>query len=134
VNKLWLESFDLKAPVYYANFNWDLVMRLLADIKVLYKEIPKYPEVRRDLSLMLDENIKFEDLKMIAQKVGKNLLTKVNLFDVYMGDQVEKGKKSYALSFILQDPSKTLTDQEIDKIMNAIINEYAGKLAAVIRK
>ncbi len=134
VKKSWLDSFDIKVPVFYADFHWDLIMQLIGEIKVLYKEIPKYPEVRRDLSLMLDEGIKFSELKKIAIETGKTLVRKVNLFDVYMGDQVEKGKKSYALSFILQDPSKTLTDQEIDKIMNNIIKAYSEKLGAIIRK
>jgi phenylalanyl-tRNA synthetase beta chain len=134
VSKHWLTSFDLKNPVYYADIHWDLVMKLLNEIKILYKEIPKYPDVRRDLSLMVDEGTKFADLKRLAFETGKTLLRRVDLFDVYMGDQVEKGKKSYTLSFILQDPSKTLTDQEIDKIMNSIAKAYSEKLSAVIRK
>ena len=134
VNKQWIDFFGLKYPVYYADFHWDLVMELMNEIKVLYKEIPKYPEVRRDLSIMVDEGLKFTELKKIAFETGKNLVRKVDLFDVYMGDQIEKGKKSYALSFILQDPAKTLTDQEIDKIMNGIAKAYSEKLGAVIRK
>ena len=132
--KSWLDAFDLKNPVYYADIHWDLVMKLVAGIRILYKEIPKYPEVRRDLSLMLDASTKFADLKNIAVENGKHLIKKVDLFDVYMGDQVEKGKKSYALSFILQDASKTLTDQEIDKIMAGIVKAYSEKLGAEVRK
>jgi phenylalanyl-tRNA synthetase beta chain len=134
VNKQWLNSFDIKNEVFYADFCWNNIMNAYKDIKILYKEIPKYPEVRRDLSLMLDEGLKFETLKQLAYSRGKNLIRKIDLFDVYMGDQVEKGKKSYALSFILQDPTKTLTDQEIDKIMNNIAKDYSEKLGAVIRK
>ena len=98
-----------------------------------YKEIGKYPEVRRDLALLLDEKISFKNLYDIAKKTEKNLLKKVSLFDVYQGDKLPEGKKSYALSFILQDDNKTLTDKQIDKVMAHLLSAFEKEVNAQLR-
>lgn len=125
--------FDVKKPVYYADFNWEVMMQLLKTHQITYKPVSRFPEVRRDLALLIDQNITFADLERLAFKTEKNLLKAVNLFDVYQGDKIEKGKKSYALSFILQDENKTLTDKVIDKVMKKIAGTYQHQLGAVIR-
>jgi len=101
--------------------------------QVSYKEVPKYPEVRRDLALLVDQKVKFEDLQKMAFKTERNILKEVSLFDVYEGDKIEKDKKSYALSFILQDDRKTLTDKVIDKAMRKLQSVYEREVGAVIR-
>ncbi|MDA3823969.1 MAG: phenylalanine--tRNA ligase subunit beta [Bacteroidales bacterium] len=128
-----LKAFDIKQDVYAAEFNWDLIMRLLKKSKVTFQALPRFPEVKRDLSLMLDKTIKFEQLQELAFKTEKRLLKHVDLFDVYEGDKIEAGKKSYALSFILLDEEKTLTDKQIDKVMKKISQSYERELAAVVR-
>jgi len=128
-----LNAFEIKQAVYYADFNWDLIISLMESHQIQYKEVPKYPEVRRDLALLVDKNVKFEDLQKLAFKTEKNILKKVSLFDVYEGEKIEKGKKSYALSFILQDERKTLTDKLIDKTMRRLQGAYEQHIQAVIR-
>ena len=98
-----------------------------------YREIPKYPEVRRDLALLLDSEVSFETLHSIALQTEKELLKKVALFDVYQGDKLPKGKKSYAMSFILQDNNKTLTDKQIDKTMAALVEAFKKQTGAQLR-
>jgi len=133
VSKRKLKEFDIKQDVYSAEFNWDLVMRLHKKSKIAYQVLPRFPEVKRDLSLMLDKAIKFDQLRELAFKTEKRLLKNVDLFDVYEGDKIEKGKKSYALSFILLDEEKTLTDKQIDKVMKKISLTYERELSAVVR-
>ena len=108
-------------------------MRSLKTHKIEFEELPKYPEVRRDLSLLLDQSVTFEQIKRLAYNTEEYLLKKINLFDVYTGDKIEKGKKSYAVSFILQDLKKTLTDEKIDKIMNNLSNAFVNEFHAEIR-
>lgn len=132
VKKSILKHFDIKQEVLYAEFNWDLVIKLISN-KIKFQDIPKYPEVRRDLALLLDESISYEQLLKIAQQTEKSLLKDVNLFDVYEGTNLPEGKKSYALSFILQDTSKTLTDTQIDKIMSKLKQNYETELGASLR-
>jgi phenylalanyl-tRNA synthetase beta chain len=98
------------------------------------KETPKFPEVRRDLSLVIDANIKFDDIQALINATEKRLIREVVVFDVYMGDNIPKGKKAYALGFTLLDEQRTLTDEEIDKVMNRLINSFEQKLGAIIRK
>jgi len=131
--KSFLKKFDIKQEVFYADFNWNLVIELSKKHAVRYKEISKFPEVRRDLALVVDKNIKYEILESLAFQTEKNLLKNVNLFDVYEGDKIEKGKKSYALSFILQDQNATLTDQEVDKVIQNLMKTYQEKAGAIIR-
>jgi phenylalanyl-tRNA synthetase beta chain len=133
LTKNLLRAFEIKQTVFYADINWDLIVNLINSNKIQYKEVPKYPEVRRDLALLVDKSAKFEDLQKLAFKTERNILKKVSLFDVYEGDKIEKGKKSYALSFILQDERKTLTDKLIDKTMQRLQGAYEREMQAVIR-
>ncbi|MCF8364270.1 MAG: phenylalanine--tRNA ligase subunit beta [Bacteroidales bacterium] len=128
-----LQIFDIHQPVFWADFNWNMVLDILKNHKLSYKPVPKYPEVRRDLALLVNADIEFEQLKKIAFDCEKKLLKAVNLFDVYEGDKIEKGKKSYALSYILQDDTQTLTDKIIDKTMNKIAMTYAHRIGATLR-
>lgn len=128
-----LEKFGIKNPVYYAVFNWENVESLLSVNKIRFKELPKYPVVKRDLALLIDSNVKFEEITQLARGAEKKLLKDVNLFDVYEGDKIGKGKKSYAVSFLIQDESKTLKDSEVDKIMDKLIEVYKKELGAEIR-
>lgn len=132
IKKSILKHFDIKQEVLFADFNWDLILKLLSN-KIKYTEIPKYPEVRRDLSLLLDENIAFDTIYNIARQTEKTLLKDINLFDVYQGKNLPAGKKSYAISFSIQDATKTLTDVQIDKIMNKLQKNFETELGASLR-
>jgi len=132
VKKSILKHFDIKQEVLFADFNWALLLKLLSN-KIKYVEIPKYPEVRRDLSLLLDENVSFYALYNIARQTEKGLLKDVNLFDVYQGKNLPEGKKSYAVSFTIQDTTKTLTDVQIDKIMGKLQKNFETELGASLR-
>lgn len=133
VKKSFLKKFDIKKEVFFADLNWDAVLELSKSSVVRYKEIPKFPEVRRDLALVVDRNVKYELLESLAFQTEKTLLKNVNLFDVYEGDKIDQGKKSYALSFILQNENATLTDQEVDKVIQKLMKAYQEKAGAVIR-
>ncbi|GAB3503453.1 phenylalanine--tRNA ligase subunit beta [Emticicia fontis] len=124
---------DVKQAVFYADFDWDFLLKQYSD-KVEYVEIPKFPEVRRDLSLVLDTTTTFEQVSAIAYKVERNLLKAVNVFDIYEGEKLGEGKKSYSVSFTLLDKEKTLTDESIDKTMQRLIGAYEKELGAIIRK
>ena len=132
VKKSILKHFDIKQEVLFADFNWALILKLLSN-KIKYVEIPKYPEVRRDLSLLLDENVSFETIYTIARQTEKSLLKDINLFDVYQGKNLPEGKKSYAVSFTIQDNTKTLTDVQIDKIMSKLQKNFETELSASLR-
>jgi len=132
VKKLVLKHFDIKQEVLFADFNWALILKLLSN-KIKYVEIPKYPEVRRDLSLLLDENVSFDTIYNLARQTEKSLLKDVNLFDVYQGKNLPEGKKSYAVSFTIQDNTKTLTDVQIDKIMGKLQKNFETELGASLR-
>ena len=133
VNRSVLILMDIKQDVFYADFNWDLIIERLKKINIMYAEVPKFPEVRRDLALLIDKAIQFEQLEQLAYQTEKNMLKNVNLFDVYQGDKLPSEKKSYALSFTLQDESATLTDKQIEKIMEKLIKTYQEKVGAEIR-
>ena len=128
-----LKIFDVKQAVYAAEFNWDVVMDLLSGHRILFSPLPRFQVVNRDFSLMLDRKVTFESLRKLAFKTEKKLLKKVSLFDVYEGDKIEKGKKSYALSFTLLDEDKTLTDKQIDKTMLRIARAFESELGASVR-
>jgi phenylalanyl-tRNA synthetase beta chain len=132
VSKKFLKALDIKQEVFYADFNWDLILQSI-QTKLKFKEIPKYPEVRRDLALLVDESVSFQSLYETSLQIEKQLISEVNLFDVYQGDQLPKGKKSYALSFTLQDANKTLTDEHIDKVMQKLIQTFVKEFQAIIR-
>ncbi|HUW07943.1 MAG TPA: phenylalanine--tRNA ligase subunit beta [Williamwhitmania sp.] len=128
-----LKQFDIKQDIYFAEIRWDLAVKLFGRNTVSYTEIPKFPEVKRDLALLVDTNITFKTLKDIALRAERKLLKSVSLFDVYEGEKLGAGKKSYALSFILQDETKTLTDAQIDKIMTSLITAYQKEAGAMLR-
>ena len=128
-----LKEFRIKQEVLVADLNWEVIVAQVQGHKVVYKEIPKYPEVRRDLALLLDDKVTFADLYKVAYTTEKDLLQRVNLFDVYQGDKLPEGKKSYALSFVLQDDNKTLTDKQIDKTMQRLQDAFEKQFGAAIR-
>ncbi len=128
-----LKNLDIDQVVFFANIHWNQLMREIKRNKVKYSEIPKYPEVKRDLALLLDKHIAFSEIETIAYQTEKKLLKKVSLFDVYEGKNIDAGKKSYAVSFILQDDTKTLTDNQIDSIMQKLMKNYEDKLGATLR-
>lgn len=132
VKKSILKHFDIKQEVFYADFNWNLILKLIGS-KIKFTDIPKYPEVRRDLALLVDESVAFDAIYTIARQTEKLLLKDVNLFDVYQGKNLPEGKKSYAVSFTLQDSSKTLTDEQIDKIMGKLQKNIENELGASLR-
>jgi phenylalanyl-tRNA synthetase beta chain len=132
IKKSVLKHFDIKQEVLFADFNWSLVLRLISN-KIKYTEIQKYPEVRRDLALLVDENITFDSIYKIARQTEKALLKNINLFDVYQGQNLPEGKKSYAVSFTIQDSSKTLTDEQIDKVMTKLHKNLSTELGAILR-
>jgi phenylalanyl-tRNA synthetase beta chain len=132
VKKSILKHFDIKQDVLYADFKWDKVQKYVSN-KIKFTDIPKYPEVRRDLALLVDNSVAFENIYTIAKQTEKNLLKGINLFDVYEGEKLPEGKKSYAVSFILQDNSKTLTDVQIDKIMSKLQSNFENQLGAQLR-
>ncbi|WP_439184794.1 phenylalanine--tRNA ligase subunit beta [Carboxylicivirga taeanensis] len=134
VNSKLLKSFDIDMPVYFAEIKWDIILKKSSKKTVTYKEISKFPEVKRDLALVLNKDVKFEQVKAIAQKTEKKLLKRISLFDVFEGEKLGADKKSYAVSFILQDETKTLNDKQIDKIMNKLMSTYEKELGALIRK
>ncbi|MFV5703125.1 phenylalanine--tRNA ligase subunit beta [Flavobacterium sp. XS2P12] len=132
VKKSILKNFGIKQEVFFADFNWALILKLIST-KIKYTEIPKYPEVRRDLALLIDQNVTYDSIYNIARQTEKSLLKDINLFDVYEGNNLPEGKKSYALSFTIQDNSKTLTDAQIDKIMSKLQNNFETELGASLR-
>ncbi|NCP46456.1 MAG: phenylalanine--tRNA ligase subunit beta, partial [Flavobacteriales bacterium] len=127
------KQFEINQPVYFAQLNLDEFIKIIKKYSVIYSPISKFPLVRRDLSLLLDIPTTYEALKIAAFKQEKKLLKKVNLFDVYEGKNLEQGKKSYAMSFIFQDENKTLTDYEVDKVMQRLIFSYTNEFNAVVR-
>lgn len=128
-----VDRFEIKQPVLWADLNWDLLLRLIPLLPSRYVELPKFPVVRRDLALLLDNTVQFSQIRSIAFETEKRLLIRVDLFDVYEGEKIGSGKKSYAVSFLLGDESKTLMDAEIDSVMERMVKAFTTKLEAVIR-
>ena len=128
-----LKKMDIAQDVFYADLNWDNLMRAIKKNETLYHDISKFPSVSRDLALLIDKSVQFEQIEQIARQTEKKLLKSVELFDVYEGKNLPDGKKSYAVNFILQDESKTLTDKQIDAIMTKLINNLKQKLGAELR-
>ena len=133
IKKPILKHFDISQDVLFADFNWDAILELVKHQKVSFKSIPKYQEVRRDFALLIDDNVTFESIHKLAKQSEKQLLKSVNLFDVYQGKNLPEGKKSYAVGFTLQDEHKTLTDKQIDKIMNTLQTQFETQLGAELR-
>ena len=127
------KEFGLNNDVFYAEFNWDALLDITANSSVKFKELDKFPRVKRDLSLLLNEEIKFSEIVSIAKSCSSELLKEVSLFDVYKGKNMQKGKKSYAVRFALQDKNKTLKDKEIDGVMSKIQLSLTEKLEAELR-
>jgi len=132
VKKAIVKHFDIKQEVFYAEFHWELVLKLLSN-KMKFTPIAKYPEVRRDFALLVDTSVAFESIYKVARQTEKSLLKDINLFDVYEGKNLPEGKKSYAVSFTIQDTSKTLTDVQIDKIMGKLQSNFESELGAQLR-
>ncbi len=132
LKKSILKEFDIKQEVLFADFNWDLLLKLVAT-KIKFQDIPRYPDVKRDLALLVDSSVSFESIYTIATQTEKSLLKEVSLFDVYQGANLPEGKKSYAVSFVLQDATKTLTDVQIDKTMGKIKHNLETELGASLR-
>ena len=128
-----LKKMDIDQDVFYADINWDNVMRAIKKNEVLYHDISKFPSVSRDLALLIDKSVEFEQIEQIARQTEKKLLKSVELFDVYEGKNLPEGKKSYAVNFILQDETKTLNDKQIEAIMTKLINNLKQKLNAELR-
>lgn len=128
-----LKTFDIGQEVYHAVFSWENILKTLKNRTVDFRPLPKFPAVKRDLALLLDKGVTFKEVKEIARRTEKSLLKNITLFDVYEGEKLGAGKKSYAVSFTLLDDEKTLTDKQIDKIMNKLIGAYKHLLGAEIR-
>ncbi|MHA3787123.1 phenylalanine--tRNA ligase subunit beta [Flavobacterium hauense] len=132
IKKSILKHFDIKQDIFFADFNWGAIIKL-ATGKIKYTEISKFPEVRRDLALLVDQSVSFESIYTVAKQTEKSLLKDVSLFDVYEGNNLPEDKKSYAVSFLLQDSTKTLTDEQIDKIMGKIRQNLEKETGAQLR-
>ncbi|NDV64542.1 phenylalanine--tRNA ligase subunit beta [Bacteroides sp. 224] len=133
VGKKHLKAFDIDNEVYYADFDWKELMKAIRSVKINYKELSKFPAVKRDLALLLDKKVQFAEIEKIAFETEKKLLREVSLFDVYEGKNLEAGKKSYAVNFLLQDENQTLTDKVIDKIMSKMVKNLEDRLGAKLR-
>ena len=133
VTRKLLKAFDIDNEVYYADLNWKELMKAIRNVKVNYTEISKFPAVKRDLALLIDKKVQFAEIEKIAYETEKKLLKEVSLFDVYEGKNLEAGKKSYAVSFLLQDENATLNDKQIDKVMQKLIANLQNRLGAVLR-
>jgi phenylalanyl-tRNA synthetase beta chain len=144
VDKMVLKRFDIEKEVFYANFNWDLLLAMVPG-RITYREVSRYPTVRRDLSMLVNRNVSFGQLKLIARATEQNILREVTVFDVYEGKATAAGdmgqtppmpggKRSYALSFTFQDEEKTLTDKQIDSVMQKLIINFEKEAGAEIRK
>ena len=133
INPTILKALGIKQEVFYATFDWDLLLRKTND-NIMVKLVSKYPEVRRDLSLVINKSIKYQDILDLTIKTERNLIKSIDVFDLYEGDRIEESKKAYSLRFILQDDKKTLTDKIIDKTMKRLMVTFENELGAVIRQ
>lgn len=127
------KSFDIKQEVFYADVDWDLLLRLVPTKSVKYEEISKFPEVRRDLALVINKDVSFAQIEAVAYQTEKKLLKSVSLFDVYTGDKLPENTKQYAIAFVLQDKEKTLTDKQIESVMQKLLKAFEQKLNASLR-
>ncbi|MFM2268717.1 MAG: hypothetical protein RL757_2158, partial [Bacteroidota bacterium] len=135
VSKNISKTFDIKKDVYFADFQWDNVLKAAKNTKVQFEELSRFPTVRRDLALVIPSAVRFSEVQQIANKIGKKLLKSVNLFSVF--EDVEKlgaDKKSYAISFLFENKERTLQEKEIENVMSDLISQYETKLSALIRR
>ena len=133
VSKALLKQFDIKQPVFVAEICWPVFFELVKRDKIKYKELARFPEVRRDLAILVDESVSFADIRKAAFQTVRGILRQVNLFDVYRGPKILSDKKQYAISFILQDEEKTLTDEAVEATMNKLLKAFENKFGAVLR-
>ena len=133
VSQTLLKRFGIKQQVFAAEISWDILFQLIKKQKVLFKEMPKFPEVKRDLALLLDEGVSFTEIRKSAFKAERKILKSVTLFDVYRGDKIPEGKKQYAISFVLQDSEKTLTDKYVEETMTKLLKNFETNFGAQLR-
>ena len=126
-------KFDIRNPVFHGILEWDVLMELAGDHHILFRDVPRFPEMRRDLALLIDTDVRFVDIEQIAFETERKILKDVNLFDVYQDDKLGRDKKSYAVSFVFRDEQKTLRDKDVDKVMDKLQKAYQHKLGAGIR-
>jgi phenylalanyl-tRNA synthetase beta chain len=134
LSKPVLQKFDIKQPVFYAGLSWDKLIALTGKNKMEFKEIPKFPAVQRDLSMIVDKSITWDSIEKTALAARINKLKNIHLFDVFISDKLGEGKKSVAINFTFQDDENTLTDKETDAMMGKIISCYEKGLNAEVRK
>ena len=134
LNRNILKQFDINVPVFYAGIHWDRLSEIASQHTISFSELPRFPQVKRDISMIVDKQTTYDSIRALAYQTEKNLLRDVNLFDLYEGENIPAGKKSCALSFILRDDAKTLTDAEIDSVINRLIAAYEKKLGATVRR
>ncbi|MDO4172271.1 MAG: phenylalanine--tRNA ligase subunit beta, partial [Prevotellaceae bacterium] len=133
VSKRLLKQADIDREVFFADINWTVVTNTVKKAEVHFTEVPKYPAVSRDLALLLDKSVEFAEVEKVARQTEKKLLKRVELFDVYEGEKLPEGKKSYAVNFILQDTEKTMGDKQIDAIMSKLITNLKKQLNCELR-
>jgi phenylalanyl-tRNA synthetase beta chain len=133
IDDVLLREYGIDAPVWVAECNWNNLLNLYKNFRIEYTEVPKFPAVRRDLALLLDDSVKFDQIIQIAKLTEHKLLSEINLFDVYQGNKLPPGKKSYAVSFTFIDPESTLTDHQIEKSMSRLIAAFQKELFAELR-
>jgi len=133
ISKKYLNIFDIKQDVFYAHLEWDKLLKAYKNNRIAFEELPRFPWVRRDLALLVDRKVRFSQIKDIAFATERHMLREVGLFDVYENDSLGKDKKSYAVSFVLSDDQKTLTDKNIEKVMSSLINAFTRELGATLR-
>lgn len=134
VTRTVMQQVDVAGQVFYASFNWDALLKNTRKKKIIFKEMSKFPSVKRDLALLVDEQVTFQELRNVALRSERKLLKKVDVFDVYKGDRLPKGKKSYALTFLIQDEEKTLGDKQIDSVISKLIHKFEKEIGAEVRQ
>jgi phenylalanyl-tRNA synthetase beta chain len=128
-----LKNFEIKSKIFYADLDWDLLLKFTSH-NIVFEEMSKFPRVKRDLSLVLDKKILFSEIEAISKETEPELIKEIRIFDVYEGNRIESDKKAYAISFTLQDKEKTLTDKIIDKTMSKLMKAFENKTGALIRQ
>jgi len=133
LNSVLCKRMGVKQPVYAAEINWEVLFTLIKRDKFSFKELPKFPEVRRDLAILLDEKVSYAEVRKCALRAGKKLIKSITLFDVYRGEKILLGKKQYALNFVLQDMERTLTDTDVENTMKRVLEALKNELGAILR-